>query len=92
MTAETNAPVGSLEGALAHAARLLQAQPALAVRQAEEILAAIPGQPDAVRLLARGQWASGDPEAAIRTLSARTITSSPPASLAKTVTPASSCS
>ena len=72
MTAETNAPVGSLEVALAHAARLLQARPALAVRQAEEILAAIPGQPDAVRLLARGQWASGDPEAAIRTLSART--------------------
>ena len=72
MTAEAKAPVGSLEVALAHAARLLDARPALAARQAEEILAVVPGQPDAVRLLARAQWAAGDLDAAIATLRRRT--------------------
>jgi tetratricopeptide (TPR) repeat protein len=72
LTSETSEPVGSLAVALAHAARLLETRPALAVRQAEEILAAIPGQPDAMRLMARAQWASGDPEAAVATLRRRT--------------------
>jgi tetratricopeptide (TPR) repeat protein len=72
VTAEAKAPVGSLEVALAHAARLLEARPALAARQAEEILAVVPGQPDAVRLLARAQWAAGDLDAAIATLRRRT--------------------
>jgi tetratricopeptide (TPR) repeat protein len=72
LTVETSGPVGSLATALAHAARLLEARPALAARQAEEILAAIPGQPDAVRLLARAQWAAGDPDAAVATLRRRT--------------------
>ena len=72
MTAESSEPVGSLAVALAHAARLLESRPALAVRQAEEILAAIPGQPDAVRLLARAHWAAGDPDAAVATLRRRT--------------------
>ena len=72
MATKTSEPVGSLEVALAHAARLLEARPALAVRQAEEILAAIPGQPEAMRLLARAQWAAGDPGAALATLGRRT--------------------
>ena len=74
MTAQTSEPVGSLAVALAHAARLLEARPALAVRQAQEILAAIPGQPDAMRLMARAQWAAGDPDGAAATLRARTGT------------------
>jgi tetratricopeptide (TPR) repeat protein len=64
--------VGDLATALAHAARLLEARPALAVEQAGEILAAVPGQPDAMRLLARAQWASGDPDGAVATLRRRT--------------------
>ena len=72
MSVETSEPVGDLAAALAHAARLLEARPALAVRQAEEILAAIPGQPDAMRLMARAQWAAGDPDGAIATLRRRT--------------------
>ena len=73
MTAEdAAAPTGNLEVALAHAARLLEARPALAARQAQEILAAIPAQPDALRLLARAQWAGGDLEAAVATMRRRT--------------------
>ena len=72
MTGEAAQATGSLAVALAHAARLLEARPALAARQAEEILAAVPGQPDALRLLARAQWASGDLEAAILTMRRRT--------------------
>ena len=72
MTVETPEPVGSLAVALAHAARLLEARPALAIEQAQEILAAVPGQPDAMRLLARALWAVGDPDAAIATLRRRT--------------------
>ncbi|HXQ13515.1 MAG TPA: sulfotransferase [Caulobacteraceae bacterium] len=72
MTVESSEPVGSLAVALAHAARLLEARPALAVEQAQEILAAIPGQPDAMRLLARAQWAVGDADAAVATLRQRT--------------------
>jgi hypothetical protein len=55
LTAETSGPVGSLAAALAHAARLLDTRPALAERQAQEILAVVPGQPEAMRLLARAQ-------------------------------------
>jgi hypothetical protein len=40
-------PVGTLEVALAHAARLLEAQPKLAADQAEEILKVLPEQPTA---------------------------------------------
>ncbi|HLY79328.1 MAG TPA: sulfotransferase [Caulobacteraceae bacterium] len=72
MSVETSEPTGDLAVALAHAARLLEARPALAVRQAEEILAAIPGQPDTMRLMARAQWAAGDPDSAITTLRQRT--------------------
>ncbi|MEJ0065676.1 MAG: sulfotransferase [Caulobacteraceae bacterium] len=72
MTVETPEPVGDLAAALAHAGRLLEARPALAVRQAQEILAAIPGQPEAMRLMARAQWAAGDPDGAVATLRRRT--------------------
>lgn len=43
----TDQPVGSLEVAIAHAERLLQRDPALALEQAEAILEAIPDLPDA---------------------------------------------
>jgi tetratricopeptide (TPR) repeat protein len=58
----TAAPAGSLEVALAHTERLLQAQPALAAEQAEEILKVIAGQPRALLLLglARGLMGQGD--------------------------------
>jgi hypothetical protein len=45
-------PVGTLADALAHAARLLEGQPRLAVEQAEEILKVVPGQPAALLLRA----------------------------------------
>ncbi|MEO8746560.1 MAG: sulfotransferase [Rhodanobacter sp.] len=44
--------VGTFEQALAHAARLLDRDPALAVEQLDEILAVVPGHPGALRLLA----------------------------------------
>lgn len=67
--------VGSLERALAHTVDLLLAdRPALAERQAREILAVLPGQPDAMRLLARAQWENGDTAAAVATLRHRTAT------------------
>ena len=53
-------PVGSLEVALKHAARLLASQPALAAEQATEILKVLPGHPGATLLLAVAQRARGD--------------------------------
>jgi tetratricopeptide (TPR) repeat protein len=44
-------PTGSLELALAHAAQLLEAQPALAAEQAREILRVVPKQPNALLIL-----------------------------------------
>ncbi len=44
-------PVGTLDVALAHAEQLLADQPRLAVEQATEILAAVPGHPAATLLL-----------------------------------------
>jgi len=72
MSAKNDEPVGSVADALSHGLRLLVGKPALAVQQAQEILAIIPGQPDAIKLLARGQWAAGHPDAAIATLRQRT--------------------
>jgi len=46
-----SAPSGSLATALAHAARLLETRPALAERQAREILLAVPDHPEAVLIL-----------------------------------------
>ena len=44
-------PTGSLQTALAHAARLLEEEPALARAQAEEVLATAPGHPQGLLLL-----------------------------------------
>lgn len=53
-------PVGSVATALAHGARLISLNPRLAAEQASEILRAVPGQPDAVRLLSAAWRAMGD--------------------------------
>ena len=58
------APVGSIDLALAHAARLLDRDPALAAEQAREVLKAVPGHPNAVLVLAIAQCAGGDAAAA----------------------------
>ena len=50
----------SIEAALAHALRLLDAQPALAAEQAHEILAAAPGHPGAELLLGMAANVQGD--------------------------------
>ena len=52
-------PVGTLEVALAHAARLLGTQPQLASEQAEEILKILPAQPAALLLLGLAKRALG---------------------------------
>ncbi len=58
MTQEVD-PVGTLEVALAHAARLLETQPKLAADQAEEILKVLPAQPTALLLLGLAKRALG---------------------------------
>jgi len=52
--------LGSLDVALAHATRLLAAQPALAAEQAGEILRAVPGEPQARLILGQAKRALGD--------------------------------
>ena len=61
-------PVGTLADALAHAARLLEGQPRLAVEQAEEILKLIPGQPAALLLRALAKRGLGAVEEALSLL------------------------
>ncbi|MCE5233919.1 MAG: sulfotransferase [Mizugakiibacter sp.] len=56
----SSAATGTLEQALAHAARLLDSNPALAAEQATEILAVAAGHPVALRLLAAARAAQGD--------------------------------
>jgi tetratricopeptide (TPR) repeat protein len=51
----TSDPVGTLDAALAHAARLLDTRPLLAAEQAQEILKVVPGQPTAKLVLARAK-------------------------------------
>jgi tetratricopeptide (TPR) repeat protein len=55
-------PTGSLEAALAHAARLLESSPAAAVEQTAEILKVVPDQPNALALqgLALGRLGRGE--------------------------------
>jgi len=53
-------PTGTVEAALAHAARLLRDRPRLAIEQAQEILKVAPGHPAAAELLADGFRALGD--------------------------------
>jgi tetratricopeptide (TPR) repeat protein len=66
----TNAadPVGTLEVALAHAARLLETQPKLAADQAEEILKVLPAQPAALLVLGLAKRALGHSGEAIAPL------------------------
>jgi predicted Zn-dependent protease len=61
-------PVGSVEVALSHTARLLERDPALAAQQAYEILKAAPNHPLATLLLGVARRAGGDPEAALLVL------------------------
>jgi len=63
-------PTGTIDAALAHASRLLQSNPVLAVEQAGEILKVAPNHPLATLLLGLAQRSSGDFEAALRTLTA----------------------
>jgi hypothetical protein len=51
---------GSLATALAHARRLLAADPTLAIEQANEILKVVPGQAEAQRLVSVAFRALGD--------------------------------
>jgi len=64
----TAEPRGSLDVALAHAMRLLERDPALAVKQAGEILNAVPGHPGASLVLGIARRNSGDPAAALTVL------------------------
>jgi len=68
-------PVGSLEVALEHASKLLAVDPSLAIEQAEEVLKAVPGHPQAKSILAtacyehgRALGAAGQGEAAVASL------------------------
>jgi tetratricopeptide (TPR) repeat protein len=66
-------PVGTLGVALTHAARLLEAQPALAAEQAVEILKQVPGQPTAVLLLALAKRSLGAAEEALPMLQSLSV-------------------
>jgi tetratricopeptide (TPR) repeat protein len=61
-------PVGTLEVALAHAAKLLVSDPALAADQAGEILKVAPGHPVATIILGASHRARGDASAALAIL------------------------
>ncbi len=61
-------PVGTLDVALAHAARLLETQPQLASEQASEILKAVPGHPPARLILGIARRIVGEFAAALEVL------------------------
>ncbi|MBS1201222.1 MAG: hypothetical protein H6R27_1900 [Proteobacteria bacterium] len=61
-------PIGTLEGALAQAEHLLATDPALAARQAAEILATAPGHPLATLFLGIGRRLAGDAAGALEAL------------------------
>ena len=63
-------PVGTLEVALNHTARLLDRDPKLAAEQANEILKVAPRHPAATLMLGVAQRRSGQNEAALNTLEA----------------------
>lgn len=60
--------MGTVDVALAHASRLLQVRPDLAIEQAAEILKAIPGHPQASLLLGIGRRLAGDSEGSLAVL------------------------
>ncbi len=57
-------PTGAVATAIAHARRLMAARPDLAEAQAEEILKAVPGHPEALLLAAQARRLQGDAAAA----------------------------
>ena len=61
-------PVGTLDVALGHAARLLERDPRLAVEQADEILKAVPGHPHARLILGAARRRTGQTQSAIEVL------------------------
>ena len=61
-------PVGTLDVALAHAARLLERDPRLAVEQADEVLKAVPGHPHARLILGAAHRRAGHTQSAIEIL------------------------
>ena len=61
-------PVGTLDVALAHAAKLLTSDPTLAAEQADEVLKVAPGHPVATVILGASQRARGDAPAALAIL------------------------
>ncbi len=63
-----SAATASLEVALAHATRLLEAEPALAEEQATEILRAVGDHPRALHVLAMARIRQGDDQAAVGVL------------------------
>jgi tetratricopeptide (TPR) repeat protein len=65
---EAAAPTGTLDTAMAHASRLLEADPALAAEQALEVLKAVPNHPPAVLLLGTAHRLAGNPLAALEVL------------------------
>lgn len=64
MAGTAPAAAGSLATAIDQAARLLGRDPAMAERQAREILAVVPGEPRALMFLAASRRRLGDPAAA----------------------------
>ena len=62
------APVGSIDVALAHAARLLERDPRLAAEQASEILRSFPGEPNATLILGIAERAGGNRDGALAAL------------------------
>ncbi len=61
-------PVGTIDVALAHAAKLLTSDPTLAAEQAEEILKVAPDHPVATIILGASHRARGDAPAALAIL------------------------
>ena len=68
MAASASEPVGTLEVALSHAARLMACDPAMAETQAREILKAVPGHPQALLLLGAALRSQGELSAALAVL------------------------
>ncbi|MEP6967646.1 MAG: tetratricopeptide repeat protein, partial [Pseudomonadota bacterium] len=63
-----DAPTGSLSDAIKRATSLLMSNPALAARQAAEVLRVVPGEPRAALVAATARRLGGDPQGARRLL------------------------